>query len=249
MRPIIRGDCPTDEHDNAIQYTDYSNAREALINRLGEYCSYCEMHMDSSLAVEHIQPKKPPGATTNMPEREFNWFNFLLACSNCNSTKGNTDVELTDYFWPDKDNTFQIFIYQEGGLITSDETLPEAIKSKARATIELTGLDKHPLNNPQAADRRWRNRRETWDIAIRSKANLDKLPEPQMMEQIIMTAQGHGYWSIWMTVFAKNPAMLRRLIQAFPGTCVQCFDEANNYAPIQRDTLAPQTIILPTQRD
>ena len=50
MRPVNRGEWPQDNQRNNIQYTDYQNARGELITRLGEICSYCEMHLDSSLA-------------------------------------------------------------------------------------------------------------------------------------------------------------------------------------------------------
>jgi hypothetical protein len=33
-----------------------------------------------------------------------------------------------------------------------------------------------------------------------------------------------GFFSIWMTVFADHPVMLRRFITAFPGTAETCFD-------------------------
>jgi len=46
-----------------------------------------------------------------------------------------------------------------------------------------------------------------------------------MREQIVDTAKEKGYWSIWMTVFADDPDMRRRLIAAFPGTATTCFDD------------------------
>jgi len=236
MRPVVRGDCPEDENGNECSYTNYQNARGELIKRLGEYCSYCEMRLETSLAVEHVRPKKPKGEKANIPEREFDWNNFLLACSNCNSTKGNTDVVLGEYFWPDRDNTFNALQYSEGGLITPAQHLSRDLEIKAKKTVELTGLDKHPLMNaasdPKASDRRWRNRRETWDIAMESKTDLAACNTPQMRRQILRSV--HGYWSIWMTVFQDEPDMLKEFIEAFPGTCLECFDEQNNYQPVIR---------------
>jgi len=55
-----------------------------------------------------------------------------------------------------------------------------------------------------------------------------------MREQIVLTATGHAYWSIWMTVFNDDPDMLQRLINAFPGTCADCFDNATGYSHIAR---------------
>ncbi len=143
MRPVVRGDWPKDNTGNEVKYKNYENARGELIKRFGEYCSYCEMHLDTSLAVEHVRPKKPPGADNNIAGRKLNWNNFLLACTNCNSTKSNIDVELDDYFWPDRDNTFLVLQYSEGGLISSAEGLSDALKVKVKKTIKLTGLDKN----------------------------------------------------------------------------------------------------------
>lgn len=230
MRPIVRGNRP--QKDAPIVFKEYAEARGELINRMGEFCSYCEMHLDASLAVEHVQPKKPEGADENITSRELDWDNFLLACTNCNSTKGNTDVVIDDYLWPDRDNTFRALKYSEGGLI--EPALDGDLETKAQKTIELTGLDKHPLNDSKASDRRWLNRRETWDIAQRAKERLGRNDNADFREQIIDTATGHAYWSVWLTVFEEDPDMCKRLIEAFPGTATECFDAANDFHPISR---------------
>jgi len=232
MRPIIRGDRPKDEEDNNVEYTDYKHARGELIRRLGEYCSYCEMHLDSSLAVEHVQPKKPPGATENIQERELDWGNFLLACGNCNATKGNEDVDLSGFFWPDKDNTFLAFRYAEDGSVSVNTALQQNLKDKADITIKLTGLDKRPKNDPADSDRRWKNREEAWSIAQRSKKHLERCSSCVMKEQITLTAIALGYWSVWMTVFKDDQDMCQRFLECMPGTARDCFD--NQLNPINR---------------
>lgn len=234
MRPIVRGECPTDSNNQNIQFTTYTEARGELINRLGEYCSYCEMQLDSSLAVEHVKPKKPQGSDTIDTSRLLDWNNFLLSCTNCNSTKGNKDVILDEYFWPDLDNTFQVLTYSEGGVISPAPNLDDQSKEKVKKTISLTGLNKNPGNDPRASDRRWQNRRETWDIAVESKKGLEECNTVQLRKQIIETAKAKGFWSIWMTVFKNDPDMLQRFIKAFPGTCEPCFDDQNEYLPIPR---------------
>ncbi|HJH31815.1 MAG TPA: HNH endonuclease [Methanosarcinaceae archaeon] len=225
MRPVNRGPLPTDASGNEINFKKYGDARGKLIERLGETCSYCEMHLDSSLAVEHVKPKKPEGSDENILERELDWYNFLLACVNCNSTKGKKDVIPDDYFWPDKDNTFRAFTYSEGGIITPYAELSVELQDKAKATIELTGLNKRPLNDPKASDRRWINRREVWDIAILARERLSRNDNDVFREQIVDTMTGHAYWSIWMTVFHDDPDMLQRFIKALAGTATDCFDE------------------------
>ncbi len=227
MRPIVRGACPKNSGQD-IAFKKYAQARGELIARLGEYCSYCEMELDASLAVEHVQPKQPPGASMSIQARELDWNNFLLACTNCNSTKGNTDVVLDDYLWPDRDNTFRALSYSEGGLVTAstDQSINDDIRRKARNIIKLAGLDKVPTNDLEASDRRWQNRRESWDIAERAKERLARNYNEDFKEQIIDTAYAKGFWSVWMTVFKDDADMLDRLIRAFPGTCCDCFDSA-----------------------
>lgn len=232
MRPVVRGARPKDADNNDIEFKEYPQARAELIERLGEFCSYCEMQLDASLAVEHVQPKQPPGATAVDQARALNWDNFLLACTNCNSTKGNEEVELNEYLWPDRDNTFRALRYSEGGIVSA--ALTGALKAKAVKIIELAGLDKQPTNDPKASDRRWRNRREAWDMATRAKGHLQDCDCEAMRVQITDTATAKGFWSIWMTVFANDPDMLRRFITAFPGTSADCFDGTAQYVPIPR---------------
>ncbi|QEP43018.1 HNH endonuclease [Ectothiorhodospiraceae bacterium BW-2] len=231
MRPVTRGDGPVDKQGHHIQFSEYANARGELINRIGEYCSYCEMHLDTSLAVEHVQPKHPPGATQVDQTRALNWNNFLLACTNCNATKGNTDVDLSEYLWPDRDNTFRALKYSEGGVVSP--AMDGDLKQKAINTIGLTGLDKTP-NDHKASDRRWLNRKEAWDIAVRSSKRLANNDNNDFREQIVDTALANGFWSVWITVFKEDADMLRRFLEAFPGTCQECFDVTNGYAPIVR---------------
>lgn len=59
----------------------YKSARYDLIKNIGQYCSYCEMPLAASLAVEHKLPKQW------FPFQSLNWENFLLACPICNSNK------------------------------------------------------------------------------------------------------------------------------------------------------------------
>ncbi len=217
MRPVLRGTCPQDQNGQEIKFSAYQQARRELIQRMGEYCSYCEMQLDASLAVEHVQPKKPPGAAAAIPERELDWDNFLLACTNCNSTKGDTDVVLNDYLWPDRDDTFHALRYSEGGVV---ESVPGALQVRSDRLIKLVGLHVRP-DTLEASDRRWLNRREAWDMAVRAKDRLARCPldaTQVMRAQIIETAQAKGFWSVWMTVFADDPAMRDLLLQALPGT-------------------------------
>jgi len=232
MRPVVKGPWPKDKNGDNTEYTDYSNARRDLIARIGECCSYCEVHLDSSLAIEHVQPKHPDWSESPIPLRELNWDNFLLACTNCNSTKGKKDVEVSDYFWPDRDNTFRVIRYSEGGRVEPALGLTPEERRKAENTIALTGLDKQP-NTQKASDRRWNNRRECWDMANRAKKRLQGSDVSAFREQIVETASAKGFWSVWMTVFEDDSDMKKRLIDALPGTAKECFC-GDDFHPAQR---------------
>jgi hypothetical protein len=45
-----------------------------------------------------------------------------------------------------------------------------------------------------------------------------------MRRQIVRTALGHGFWSVWMTVFRDDGDMRKQFVENFPGTAEDCFD-------------------------
>ncbi|MGB4497224.1 MAG: HNH endonuclease [Methylococcaceae bacterium] len=228
MRPVERGDEPVDENGNALEFKEYGDAREYLIERLGDYCSYCEMQF-STPAVEHIQPKSLE------PALEKDWSNFLLACPSCNSNKGNKLINVGnfhEYFWADCDNTFRAFRYEKDRAPQVDLTLDAKNQQIAQNTLELTGLDREPTHKKLTEkDRRWIKRNEAWAIAERAKFNLSHIPVDEMREQIIDTATSTGFWSVWMTVFANDVEMRQRFITAFRGTSSNCFDATTQAVP------------------
>jgi len=231
MRPIERGSCPTDAAGVPKVFSNYQDARGDLINRLGEYCSFCEARLGASLAVEHMLAKNLH------PHLERDWNNFLLACTNCNSTKGSKNLVLSDYYWPDRDNTARAFIYLTGGLVRVNTNLTDAEQQQAVKTLNLTGLDRIPGNDPAMKDRRWLNRRKAWEIAERSLQHLKNNDMPSMREQIVDTATTRGFWSVWMSVFRQDTDMLERFINAFEGTCRLCFDDQFQLVPRPRGAL------------
>ncbi|MEM8995751.1 MAG: HNH endonuclease [Acidobacteriota bacterium] len=96
MRPVRRDRSPliaVEDSDGpadggapeVVDFEDYADAKADLVSRLGLFCSYCERAINTNLAVEHIQPKK---GDFGRPDLAGRWENFLLACVNCNSTKG-----------------------------------------------------------------------------------------------------------------------------------------------------------------
>jgi len=216
IRPVNKGPAPA-------VYTRYQEAGPHLQQRIGDYCSYCERQIETHLAVEHIQSK------LLVPELQNSWSNFLLACVNCNSSKGDISINLPDFFWPDCDNTLLALEYTHGGIIRPNQALPAPAQTKAQATIELTGLDKDPGNprperRPTHSDQRWQRRLEAWQLAERDRQRLANNNSPEVRELIVESALGRGMFSIWWTVFDGDVDMRRRLREAFFGTDPGCFD-------------------------
>jgi uncharacterized protein (TIGR02646 family) len=220
MRPILR--------DASPQASDYDNYRDAfgeLAGRIGRFCSYCERLIATQLAVEHIQPKALPAYA----QLRGRWDNFLLACVNCNSTKKDKDVVLADVLLPDRDNTAAAYEYTMDGKITIPGRLTAAQCAMAERTLALTGLDK-PVsavvdsNGKLVAIDRVAQRMEVWLIAQESSNDLQLHPSDGFRRQIARTATGHGFFSIWMTVFSNDITVRKLLIEGFRGTATDCFD-------------------------
>lgn len=223
MRPIFRGDSP-----QVGDFTPYTNAQHLLISRLGHYCSYCERRVATNLAVEHLQPK----GDARYSHLIGRWENFLLACVNCNSTKGEKNVSYQDLFMPDRDNTFAAFFYPpDGSIIPSNLCNTPDLVAQATATLKLTGLDKPSSNvtdenGIQVYLDRAGQRQETWLTALEAKKDVDDNPTVDAVKRAtIRAALACGFFSIWMTVFSGNTDMRNRLINAFKGTRASgCFD-------------------------
>jgi uncharacterized protein (TIGR02646 family) len=214
MRPVNRGEHPV---ELASPMAHYRDAAPYLEGRLGRYCSYCERWIATSLAVEHIAPKHADRA------KERDWNNFLLACTDCNSTKG-TKVSASDSLWPDQHNTFNALLYREDGAIKPHPDLSPTAQARSAALLQLVGLDKPPKDDNRNL---WKHRMEAWGKAQRARALLQHMPPP-LLEQVranaLDTLTGHGGWSIWMTVFSDDPVMQNLFVDQFPGTARERLD-------------------------
>jgi uncharacterized protein (TIGR02646 family) len=222
MRPVDKGPSPS-------SYSDYRDAYQDLLDRIGDYCSYCERQIETNLAIEHIQPK------SKNPLYRTDWANFLFGCVNCNSCKGDTSVDLADFFWPDMDNTLRAFDYLAGGLVVEHPGLSHSDKLKAQKTIDLCGLDRDPgqtdrNKQPSKSDRRYLKRREIWNLAQLKLQALQDNNTDAFREIIVDLAKAHGLFSIWMKVFENDSDMRWRLIRAFRGTATACFATTDSSA-------------------
>ena len=234
VRPVERGAWPLNSSGNQKVYAKYGDAQPDLYERLGAYCSYCELCIEDCLHVEHILPKAVPRYT----HLEREWPNFLLACTRCNSIKGHDDINLDDYFWPHADNTFRAFIYEYGGIVRVNTNLSYDEQVKAQRTLELTGIDRKPGHlHFEPKDRRWLKRRDAWDKAIIALQDIQGNQTPEFRETVVSLAIATGFWSVWVTVFQSEAAMLKLFVDAFPGTCTVCFDASAAPQPRPGGTL------------
>jgi hypothetical protein len=119
-------------------------------------------------------------------------------------------VNLTDDLWPDCDNTLRALDDTSGGLVQPHPTLPALIQAKARATIDLTGLDKDPGNpnaarRPTRADQRWLRRQQTWEMAERCRDLLMANNSAEVRE-LITKVDGDRYFSRGSAIPAREVA-------------------------------------------
>lgn len=208
MRPVDKSTFTT----NLTVYNPYGNSKPDLIAAIGKYCSYCEREgFSSSLDVEHIEDKG------THQDKEFLWINFLLACKNCNSIKGTTEINFSNIILPHIQNTFFPFEYLESGYIKIKATIEEPLLSKVVALINLVGLDRRPgVINYSSKDHRWQERKQIWEISKKYKQKY--FIHKCEIETIVDLALSSGFWSIWMNAFAEFPEVQRELINSFSGT-------------------------------
>ena len=228
MRPVVRGDVPTTPDGVSVVFQSHREARDELIGRIGDYCSYCENALHSDIDVEHVQPKNPNGGR---PDLALSWDNFLLACKYCNRTKWDKSVVLNDYFWPDVDNTFRAFIYSNDAPPIPDDSLPLPLRQIAVSTINLTGLDRVPgLPGWKGRDRRHIKRKEAYGMAVLYLARYQR-GETSILD-IALLASSRGFFSVWMTVFQNHSEVRKALICEFKADH-NCFNAATTQ-PVRR---------------
>ncbi|WP_395549308.1 MULTISPECIES: HNH endonuclease signature motif containing protein [unclassified Lacrimispora] len=231
MRPVDKGISPYTEIDV------YQDAKPYLEEKVGKYCSFCEMHVTNALAVEHKESKNSGGALKD-------WDNLLLGCTYCNSRKSEKikKGDLDKWLWPDKHNTFLAFTYEGAVPKVNEEYLKtvsdEALK-RAEQLFSDIELDYQPgkgEDEKKIRDKRWENRFETLSIAETTKSTWLMLKNEEdrnsQIVNIVNMAKGYGFFSIWMMVFKEYDIIKRALITAFPGTSRSCFDKNGN--PVQR---------------
>ena len=189
------------------------------MERIGPFCSYCEMRVTNMIEVEHVVPVANGG-------EELDWNNFLLSCRYCNGNKGNNNQDRAGYLWPDRDNTDLAIAYSPDKVV---EPIDGDVRAEAAATIDLMGLNRSPVGPVRStvADLRPVNRAECYLAANLARSYYEAAPSSAMAKSAGLTASGFGFYSIWMTVFANYPEVQGEIREAFPGTYV-VMDETGN---------------------
>jgi len=230
MRPVERGKPPIDPVTKTrISFKKYQDSKKYLIEVVGSYCCYCEKALTQVVDVEHILPKN------HYPQLEIIWHNFLISCKVCNSIKSSGKIRRKDFYWADVDNTFRMFEFDPNSQDIRINASLSAMEQKiAKNTLDLVGLNRrpgHPEYRSNSADKRWRERFVVLKVAQEAFQDLQQSDTPEMRNQIVRNAEARGFWSIWMIVFQTDADMLNRLINAFPGTCKNCFDVLGKAIP------------------
>ena len=139
---------------------------------------------------------------------------------------------------PDEDNTALAYTYK-GGLVQVNaadlnQIDPSGTRlNKAQKLFDLINLGNIPT--PKEKDRRFAQRNKAYELATDALENWQKVQGSTpvclnaLKNLIVQSALGHGFFSVWMTVFKDEPDILLALIQAFPGTNQAFFD--HDYHP------------------
>jgi hypothetical protein len=190
-----------DKGVNLTPYAKYRDAMPYLVQRIGPFCSYCEMEISNEPDVEHVRPKTLGGAALLLE-------NFLLGCKKCNKIKSKKNPNRANHLWPDEDNTFVAYEYVNEIVVRpSAAVVGTPIETLARNTLNLTGIDRLPKNVAKpskkvALDRRWQKRREAWGRAEIALRRWRINPSIELCEQIADTAISLGFFSIWVKFFS-----------------------------------------------
>ncbi len=224
MRPIDKGAAPYQ------QINVYTEALPYLEEKIGCYCSYCELKIEHVPEVEHCYSKDRGGSPTD-------WDNLLLGCKYCNSRKKTIigDHPKSRWLWPDEDNTFLAFKYDDGIPKLNEAYLSaigQTVYEQAKSMFNDLKLDNIP-HSPSDKDRRYKNRLDAYNRAKEIFISWNKAKgtflEEDFKNTICNMATAMGFFSVWMAIFKNEPIICVALIHSFSGTALNCFD-ANGLA-------------------
>lgn len=229
MWPVQRGNVPIDEDSELSKVvTDYKLWRSDLIERIGDYCSYCNIPLSHECQVEHVVAKALGGGTTD-------WDNLLLACGPCNRAKWDYPCLPTTHYLPDHHNTHLALGYEEvtfqvkgktrnGCKVIVSSKSPDP--NKSQETISLLKLDRLEYE-PKAVDRRWQRRYNVLLSARSSRYLWDELSTIEQKTAFLYDLKNRilaeGFFSLWYTIFEDVPEVRKLIVESVPGTKLQAF--------------------------
>jgi hypothetical protein len=147
--------------------------------------------------------------------------------SYCNGHKGKlrpTPATVNEHLWPERDNTARAFTYEN--VHPRAQHVGEPAQSMAARLYGLVHLS-------VTDDERAKERATVFVLARWYFTKLQTFPTPDVWRlAIVNQAIASGFFSVWMEIFATDPATRGALIAAFPGTATDCFDAAT--APVPR---------------
>lgn len=204
MRAVDKGVAPR-------AYSNYTDAKPDLFDRIGPYCVYCEMPIRDLGYVDHVHPLANGG-------QRLAWGNLLPSCFFCNRVKWNRNADRSQHLWPDVDNTDLAFEYGKTYIVRPVRTLTRDQSQAANNLIQLTGIDRTAANSTRK-DRRWKNRQEAWSKAeVMYAAWQTQLNRPGLLVAIPEIAESTGFYSIWMETFKNDPTIQNAIRRKFPST-------------------------------
>jgi len=230
LRPVNKGDSPyksIKKYQEAIPY---------LEDKIGNFCSYCELIIDHVPEVEHKAAKSKEGNLTD-------WGNLLIACKYCNSRKNDNigKANKSDWIFPDENNTLLAFRYDNGMVKVNNEYLSNVdsnLRDKAQNMIDILQLNNIPDNRFKIRDKRVKLRLEVLSVAneslldwleVKSSNNLKSISIQK--NNIIKLALKSGFFSIWFMIFKDEVEIKEKLIHSFIGTDTICFNEKMETVP------------------
>ncbi len=144
-------------------WTETQAIESALLDTIDNYCSFCEMSIESG---GQLQTKRS-GKLLKSPKLQ-DWAELMLTCNFCDTWRLSGSVDESKYLWPDVDSTFTLtssspFLYQltdvtviQNGsssatpaatqqlvLVVANSNAGSGIATKAQNTIDL-----YQLNTP-----------------------------------------------------------------------------------------------------
>lgn len=236
MRPIVKSK-KSDSKGNSIEYKPWGKSKIDLIKEIGSFCSFCEKKVNrSSLHIEHLYGRNVKDSDGNLiyAHLKYQWDNFLLACCNCNSVKGNKDISISNPFLPHLNNLVHFIEIGSGGIMKIKNAVAGEKLKRTLSFIELVGLDREP-SHPRfsSGDDRWESRLEAWDLAERQFIKYIANPKQTDLEIIITLAREKGFFSVWYYKFFDQKEVIDALINGvvvdrirvipFEGTDVNSF--------------------------